>query len=749
MPWRSHTFYALVCALFVTACEEEARPSDAAADRGRAEDAVCDPRWACAEGWVPSVSGGCGPAVILCDRDGGAAAGACDLAAIRAPSRFTAEDGGVGWRFGLQPDGAITGGWGEQMPACGEGWRRLDDGSCVPTYAMCPAGASALPDGRCTATTTAQCPAERFPARTMEMMGRTVVYADAEADPMGADGSEAHPFPELATAVSRAGDGGFVLLGAGRYARPLELTTRTTLVGPCAARVTLGEGGGIVVRARARAALRALTVHGGALFAAGLDAREVTFRGGDGRFALRVEGSNQSALDDVRVEMGDGDGVHVVQGATASLRRFAVEGAGGVGIFLFDAGVADLQDGVVRDVRRDAVGTTNSGIGLAVHSGSHVTAERIALERNQVFAVHVTGGGSSLTLRGGVIRDTRPVEGGAGKAIQSDEGASATLDGVLLSGNHNTAGSAFNGGTLVVRDSVVVDTHERPDGTAGRGLDAHHVATLHVARTRIEGMHDVALFSFNGSTVTARDVLIRRTELPAAGGYGVGLTVVSLLSALPTTLDARRVVIEDSTEIGFAAVGPGARATLDDVIVRGVRPSPRGFAIGALTTGGANLAASRLAVVGARGIGVGTQQYVLDGVVGGTRAVVHDLFVRDVTEGQILYNTTDPRHPMTGRAAYGITFGEGATFEVERAVVDGAQTGMAALGPATVRRVVVSRAGRDGVLGVSRVRPDAVRMEGDPCGGRGPFRMEEDLTLGDVQVPFAAQRSREVTDAGR
>lgn len=700
--------------------------------------APCDASWPCPEGWVRGASGGCGPAVLLCAPDGGAAQGVCDLDALRSPRPFPAEDGGTGWRFGLLPDGAITGGWSERMPACAEGWNRLDDGSCVPVLRECPAGSSAIPGGRCTTTAASDCPSGRFPAVTPEMMGRAVVYVDATAPAMGADGSELHPLRTVAEAVARAEEGAFVLVAAGAYEASVEATRRVTVTGVCAARVTIGSGQAIALQVRAQVTLRGVTVHGGAIVPGALDARAVTFRGGDGAFALRVEtAAGRGVLEDVRIEMSEGDGVQVVQEAQVTLRAFGVEGGGGVGALVASAGVLRMFDGAIHDVRVDRIGSPNTGYAVRVMDRGMVDAERLALDRNQVFAVHATEVGSRFALRGGVIRDTRPVTGGAGKALQADDRAEATLDGVRISGSTNTAASAFTGGTLTVRDSVVLDTHERPDGTAGRGLDAHHGATLHVERTRIEGMRDVALFSYNGSRVTARDVLIRRTSLPRVGGFGAGIAVVSASVELPSSLDARRVLVEDSTEEGFAAIGPGTDAALQDVIVRGVRPSQRGFAIGALTSGGAHVTATRVAVVGARGIGFGSQKYIQTAEVPGTRLDARDLYVRDVSPGQIVYNTENPSQPPTGTAAYGVTLGEGTVNTLERVLVVDAQTGVAILSPVTLRDLTVVRARLDGVIGNVRALSNRVRVEGVSCGGAGALDLAPDDTLGDPQVSIS------------
>jgi len=692
--------------------------------------------WVCPTGWVRAASGGCGPAVILCAPDGGAAAGTCAGEDLHAPRPYPTEDGGTGWRFGLAADGAVTGGWSERMPACAEGWTRLEDGSCVPDLRPCPTGASSLPGGRCTSTALSDCPDARFPARTPEMMGRAVLYVAADAPAAGADGSEIHPFRTIDEALPRVDDRGFVLLAEGRYVEPVTIAQRANVRGVCAARVTLGGGEGIVLRVPGELALRGVTVHGGAIVSGVLDADAVHFRAGGWRYALRVEtASGRAELRDVRVEVSGEKGVDVVQRAHLTMSAFAVVGGVGVGISVADA-EATLRDGVLSDLRVGAL--ESEGAGRAIFAADHgvVDGEHLVIDRCQAFSVSVSGEGARFALRGGVIRDVQATATGGGKALQVDQGGVATLTGVRIERASNTAASAFEGGTLTVEDSVVLDTRQRPNGTAGRGLDAHHRASLHVVRTRIEGMHDVALFSYDGSQVTARDVVIRRTRVPDGQGFGAGIAALALPGQAGATIDARRVVIEDSQEEGFAAIGVGTEAVLEDVIVRGVLPSARGFAMGAITSGGAVLRANRVAVVDARGIGFAAQQYNLTLRATGTRVEAGDLFVRDIAAGQIVYSVTRPDQPPSGVAAYGVVAGEGTSCAFERVTLERSDVGIAALAPTTLLDISVMGASRAVVVGRSRVAPQQVTVRGVTCADGGALRIVPDDTLGDPQVPL-------------
>ena len=177
--------------------------------------------WPCPARWVRARGGGCGPAVLLCVSDGGAAAGACrgvdlaDASVVPGPDGSTMRgfyrrsDGTIGgeWREPGEPDGPPAETWRPEtgVGECRTGWLRSSDGTCNPRMLpVCPDGAEALPGGRCTPTALEDCPSGRYADLGMEATGDRVVHVRAGAEGRSADGSPSRPFPTVAEGVAAA-----------------------------------------------------------------------------------------------------------------------------------------------------------------------------------------------------------------------------------------------------------------------------------------------------------------------------------------------------------------------------------------------------------------------------------------------------------------------------------------------------------------------------------------------------------------
>jgi hypothetical protein len=728
---------ALVAALVGSGCDEPA--SAPARDAGPSSLAACDggEAGACPEGWVRAAPGGCGPAALLCQPDGGAAPGACDDPRVRESTPFATDDGGTGWRFGVGPDGSITGGWNARPPMCPEGWRPQDDGACEPVMATCPEGSSPIPGGRCTPTAASDCPMGPFPAPDAETVGARVVYVRADALAQGANGREDHPFRTLREGLADAGADGWVFVAAGTYREALVIPASARVRGLCAARVTLDPGAVVAMEVTGSLRLRGVSVRGGVRVRGSLDAREVALHATGGS-AVEIDGEGARAtLRDVRFILpmaGANFAVRVVRGASVAVTNFAVEAGAGVGFYAASAVPLTLADGTVRGVRPDGASEW-AGRALWAQGGARVTADRLVLDDNTEQAITLHDRGTELTLRHAVIRGTRPVgPDGGGKGIETKFGASATLEYVRLIDNANASASAFEGASLTLRDCLVRDTHARGNGTGGRGVDAHHMGTLTVERTVVEGSHEVGVFSFDQSSVTLRDVVVRRTDAPKGVSYGAGVGVV--LSAL----DARRVLVEDSTEVGVAVIDPSSRATIEDLIVRGVRASRRRFAMGFVTSGGARVTASRVAVVDVVGVGVGTQEYGSITRSPNTRVEGRDYYVHRVSDGLVQYNMSDPGHPSSVTASYGLVVGTRTAIALARVTLDTVDTGLALLGPFTGRDVVVTRSRRFGVLNRTEFSAALFTVPDSRCAQVLEPVVVIDDTLVDPRLPVASFR---------
>lgn len=420
------------------------------------------PCFSCPPGWVRSAGGGCGPAVILCAPDGGAAAGAC--AGVDLRRRPVAGDGGA--PFWLLPDGGIGGAWPEPddpegPPAadwhpqtgpsrCADGWQRAADGRCDPRLRTdCPAGSEPLPGGRC--TETAACPAGEFAAPTAAT-GR-VVRVRPGADDARADGTAERPYGTVERALEAAGAGGEVLLGRGLHRA------------------------GLFVRGSVR--LR------------GLCARETTVVGVDGMSALRFAGTQDSTLEGVTVR-GPGRGVSAEGGARLGVTGVRIEDVARQGLLAFDANTrVTARDVVVRALRPDAEGVS---IGAGATDGATLDAERAVIEGGTVFCARAEGSGSLVG-----VRDARLVGAATLPARRYSVSVGGAIDGGRFVGERVVIEDA--GGAAVMANSVELDPSDA-DGSVVELRDA-------LVRRAAPALREFAFYATGRASLTLERVHVR------------------------------------------------------------------------------------------------------------------------------------------------------------------------------------------------------------------------------------------------
>jgi hypothetical protein len=155
------------------------------------------------------------------------------------------------------------------------------------------------------------------------------------------------------------------------------------------------------------------------------------------------------------------------------------------------------------------------------------------------------------------------------------------------------------------------------------------------------------------------------------------------------------LLVEDSHEIGVAAVDGENSLTGTDVLIRGVRPSGRGFGVGfyAVSRGGANL--RRLAIVDVEGAGVAavpTEMY--------PRSVVsvQNLYVRGVAPSTVRFDPSGTTGMRVGDdVSYGLFADLGTLVDVQRALIEGTHYGYYnASGTMILRQGVIGEAQRWG-----------------------------------------------------
>lgn len=711
LPWALRTLPALAFAL-VAGCEE--------ADLGvvlrfPADGGVA--AWACPPAWVPQAIGGCAPAVLTCGGDGGAATGACGDAGVGRPLAVGGER--PGWAFYRSPEGALGGGWSLGPPAatprpveCPPGWQSDEPWRCSPRFDTCAAADWALPGGGCLPLGEESCPSEGFPDPGPEAMGAPRVHVRAGADGITADGSAARPYPTIARGLAAAGAGAWVLAAPGRYPEALTLRGTARVVGACAARsvIALPAGEDVAVRVEAGdALLRGFTVEGaGDLVVAGDGARArlealrlrgarqdaVRAAGGGITLALRdslIEGARR------RAEGQDAHGVFVRGDADVTVERTVVTGVDDWGVQVRDGATAALRDVVIREVtsRPSVAGQPDTGLGVGIYWGARMSIQRALVERIEGEGVDVGESGARLDASEVVVRRNGPrVDGNGGKGFNVQVGASATLRRVQMLDVANTGFTVRSGATLLAEDVTVRGVRGRGAGTGGRGFDVSDGARATVRRAVFEGAHEVGVFVYDGSTLTLTDSVVRNIEPRPDGSHGLGVVVIG---ARPASLVAERVLVEGVHESGVAVLLSGASARLQDVIVRDVVASSRGYGLGVVAAGGATIEADRLAVERALGAGLIAEAQGLAGRVPGTALTARDVFVAGTRAGQVAVDPATMRG-VGDAVAYGLYAGAVGTLRADQALVDVGQIGFVARGVVDVRAGVIARHDRFGAV---------------------------------------------------
>ena len=332
---------------------------------------------------------------------------------------------------------------------------------------------------------------------------------------------------------------------------------------------------------------------------------------------------------DTRNPAGD-DGLGIVlEGATGTWRRVAVQRSAALAVQLRSASTLDAQDLVLVDTREDAQGYDGVGLdvierstvalerahfarhatyalavndsvatltdvrladtrsptaladlgsALQVSRGASVTVTRLELHRSQGVGLLVDGAGSVVQGRDVTATEGQAFRGapGGGAALVAQAGATVTLGRVRLAGNQSVGVQVQDPGTQVrLEDLAVLDTDsESGAGTYGRAMHVQAGATVSLTRAALERSRDTGLF-VNEATVTATHLLVRDvtkracTVAETCDDRGGSAVVVVGAGA---RLTATRFRLETSAQCGLQLAASG-----DAALARG---AVRGHAIG-------------------------------------------------------------------------------------------------------------------------------------------------------------------------
>ncbi len=355
-----------------------------------------------------------------------------------------------------------------------------------------------------------------------------------------------------------------------------------------------------------------------------------------------------ATIRDTRQDAGDttGRSIHVEDGAVLEAEGCVFAEATTVGISASDDGTSVVLRGcVVRDTRAGDSG--QYGFGLMVLDGAALRAEGCEVRGNTGLGLAASELGSEVVLIDTDVADTVfDVSGLYGYGVELSGGASVFASGCRFTGN-GAAGLVAGevGSELALYDSVVQDTLPDVDGTHGYGLSVFDGATLLADGCELAGNTTRGLLvRAAGTGAHLLDCSVRDSQTNVAGDGGRGIEVDGGASLL-----AEACRITGNRMVGIVVAEPGSRAVLRSCVVTGTQPTesfPNGHGIEA--SQGGTLVADGCVVSGNSGVGI----LVADV---GSSAQLRDCSVTEILPG----------HSWQGATGVGIAAGSGAVAEVE------------------------------------------------------------------------------------
>jgi len=508
--------------------------------------------------------------------------------------------------------------------ACPEGWSEVEVAGVTACEAwagdatpVCDDASAAFPsEGGCVLVGSA-CPAGDF---SEDATGADVLFVR----PGGSgDGSEGDPFGRIDDALRVARSGTTVALAKGRYDEPIEIPRGVTVLGACPGETILTAGtfspsAGVVDVWEPDVVLRDVTVgetsrtalwaHMGAsatlegvVIREASDVAVVASSGGNiTATSIRVTGTVDTTGVGARgFEVGDGGQVVI--------RRAMFDDNGESAVYSTGIGTrVTAEDVAVLATRSNGRGF--GGQAFAARQAGTLFVSGAMIEGNRSAAVAAFEPGSRIEVDQAVIRGTLPAtgEGFGGRAASATEGAIIAIRRALVVDNAEASlhASASTPGTfLEVEDSIIGRTADSSDGRfGGRGVTIQDGAAAELTRVVLFENGGVGVFVSNASTATLTDVEVRNMHGDPDGRFGRGINVQTRSS-----LFADRVVLSDVRDTGLYVSGPDATATVNDLVVRGVRArGTENFGRGLDVYAGATLAGARVVVEDSRDVALHT-----------------------------------------------------------------------------------------------------------------------------------------------
>jgi len=276
-----------------------------------------------------------------------------------------------------------------------------------------------------------------------------------------------------------------------------------------------------------------------------------------------LETTIEDTLPDEKVE--GGYGIDVSEGASLDAEACVVRGSSTIAVGARGSGTSiTLRETTIEDTLPNDDG--EFGYGIYVEEGASLDADGCAVRGNAAAGVYIAQPGSSVTMLGTSIEDTRPDDNGDfGYGIEVQQGASLDAETCLVRGNSAVGLVAAHSGTSVtLRETSVEDSQTDEDGDGGYGIEGQHGASVDAENCEVGGNTVVGVLALDsGTSVTLQGTRIANTKRGET--YTVGLGVVAQREA---SVVAIGVEVSSNEGPGIFLVDKDTYLTCSECVVR-------------------------------------------------------------------------------------------------------------------------------------------------------------------------------------
>ena len=283
---------------------------------------------------------------------------------------------------------------------------------------------------------------------------------------------------------------------------------------------------------------------------------------------LLVESTQPQASDQTA-----GRGISVEDGALLSLRGVVLRDNHDIGLFAAGEGASVWVSELLVEGTLPQASDQTSGWGIDVQQGAALSVHSMILRDNCEVGLLALGEGTSVWADALLIEGTKPTasDQGSGNGIIAQGGATLSLRGASLRRNHTTGLSAYDEGTTVWGEGLLVEgtLPRSSDQRFGRGIDVGSGASLTLRSAALRNDHDVALFALGaGTTVWAEGLLVEGT-LPQASDQSNGGGIAAQQGA---ALSLQGAALRRNRSVSLAAYGEGTAVWAEGLLFEGTLP---------------------------------------------------------------------------------------------------------------------------------------------------------------------------------